>query len=203
MDYPLINGFLIGLSLIVAIGAQNAMVIKIGIIGKNIFIIALFCALSDAILIAIGVAGGGYIFQSIPIFIEIMRWGGVLYIAFFLKNLIKELINPKSLEYQDSNNSNLINNIKIIAGVTWLNPHVYLDTIGLIASVSAPYIGQTRLFFAMGAMLASFTWFFGIIYGARMLAPILSKPQNWRIINIIIFCVMVYILYNLIFGFKN
>ncbi len=199
MVAPFLNGLFLGLSLIMAIGAQNAMVIKMGIMGRHCFFIALFCALSDAILIAVGVAGGGYIFAKFPLFIDIMRWGGAIYIAWFIKNLILELRTDHALQLQKNIGATLWGNIKLIAGVTWLNPHVYLDTIGLISAVSAPFAGFDRITFAIGAMTASFFWFFSIMYGAKLFAPILQKPKIWRGINIAIIVIMTGILVNLVF----
>jgi len=194
------TGFFLGLSLIVVIGAQNAFVLRQGILGQHIFYIALFCSISDALLIIIGVAGISYFLNDLIyeyskiIFgfsaIWLFSYGVLRFRSAFKYNLIdvSNISKPKSL----------INSISIIAAFTYLNPHVYLDTVILIGSISQQFIGLNRIYFAVGACSASFVWFFGIAYGAKLLTPIMQTPRHWRILDLLIALIMLTIGFNLL-----
>ena len=187
-----ITGFFLGLSLIVAIGAQNAFILRQGILRQHVFYIALFCSISDALLIIIGVVGISYFFNdfiheySNIIFGFAALWlciyGFIRLYSVFKGNLKISVSNIKS--------TSLINAISITAFFTFANPHVYLDTMILIGSISQQFEDLNRIYFAIGASIASFAWFFGIGYGAKLLAPIMKSPMNWKILDSIIASIM-------------
>jgi len=196
----LITGFLLGLSLIVAIGAQNAFVLRQGILRQHIFYIALFCSISDALLIILGIAGISYFLNDL-----IHEYSKIIFgfsaIWLFSYGVLRFQSAFKSNSIDVSNNTNpkgLLNSISIVVGLTYLNPHVYLDTVILIGSVSQQFIDLNRIYFAVGACSASFVWFFGIAYGAKLLTPIMQTPRHWRILEFLIALIMFTIGFNLL-----
>jgi len=172
-----ISGFFTSLSLILAIGAQNAFVLKQGIKKENIFIICLICAISDALLIFAGVFGLGSLVQNFSIIKQIALYGGFLFLLFYaLKSFHTCFFKDLSMDTSSENaRSNLKKNILLTLAFTWLNPHVYLDTMILIGSVSTKFKDE-NLIFGLGASLASFCFFFTLGYLARFLAPIFARP---------------------------
>ena len=171
-----ISGFFTSLSLILAIGAQNVFVLKQGIKRENIFIICLICAISDALLIFAGVFGLGSLVQNFSIIKQIALYGGFLFLLFYaLKSFhscfFKDLSMDTSSDYA---RSNLKKNILLTLAFTWLNPHVYLDTMILIGSVSTKFKDE-NLIFGLRICLASFCFFFTLGYLARFLAPIFAR----------------------------
>ena len=193
------TGFLIGLSLIVAIGAQNAFVLRQGILRQHVFYIALFCSVSDTLLIIAGVVGISYFFNDLineysKVIFGIASLWLIIYGALRLKSALR--LNSEIIsDNQDS--LSLSKTISIISIFTFGNPHVYLDTMILIGSISQGFIGLNRVFFAFGASIASFVWFFGITYGARVLTPIMQKPRYWRILDSLIALIMFIIGFNI------
>ena len=193
------TGFFLGLSLIVAIGAQNAFVLRQGILRQHVFYVALFCSISDALLIILGVTGISYFFNdfihehSKIIFgfaaLWLLSYGFLRLNSVFKANskIISSNIKPGSL----------LNSMSIAAIFTFANPHVYLDTMILIGSISQQFIDLNRVYFAFGACIASFVWFFGIAYGAKLLAPRMKKPSHWRILDSLIALIMFIIAFNL------
>ena len=196
----LITGFLIGLSLIVAIGAQNAFVLRQGILRQHIFYIALFCSISDALLIILGIAGISYFLNDlIHEYSKIIFGFSAIWLFSYGVLMFRSTFKSNSIDV--SNNTNpkgLLNSISIVAGLTYLNPHVYLDTVILIGSVSQQFIDLNRIYFAVGACSASFIWFFGIAYGAKLLTPIMQTPRHWRILEFLIALIMFTIGFNLL-----
>ena len=194
-----ITGFFLGLSLIVAIGAQNAFVIRQGILRQHIFYTALFCSISDALLIIVGIAGISYFLNDLFFEYSKIIYGiSAIWLFTYGFMRIRSAFKSKSMEL--SNNSkqkSLLNSISIIAALTYLNPHVYLDTVILIGSVSQQFSEINRIYFAVGACSASFVWFFGIAYGAILLAPMMQKPSHWRILDSLIALIMFVIAINL------
>ena len=177
-----LSGLGTGLSLILAIGAQNAFVLKQGLLRHHVFAVCAFCALSDAILIAAGVAGAGAIAERAPWFLSTMRWGGAAFLIWYgMKSFRAALRGGEGLRPEGVAPPSLAATIGTIAALTWLNPHVYLDTVVLLGSVSSA--SDDRLAFAVGAMTGSFLFFFSLGYGARLLAPLFARPQAWRILD--------------------
>lgn len=193
-----IAGLGTGLSLIVAIGAQNAFVLKQGLLRHHVFWVSLFCAVSDALLIAAGVAGAGAIAQKAPWFLAAMRWGGAAFLIWYgFKSARAAWRGGETLNAAGQAPASLGATLATIAALTWLNPHVYLDTVVLLGAVSSTY--PDRLAFALGAMSGSFLFFFSLGYGARLLAPIFARPAAWRVLDGLVAVVMWAIAATLIF----
>ena len=194
-----LTGFFLGLSLIVAIGAQNAFVIRSGILRNHIFYIALFCAISDSLLIIIGIAGISFFLKDfINEFSNIIFGFSALWLfSYGLLRIRSALINNYLTVDNNSKSSSLLKAISIVAVFTFVNPHVYLDTMILIGSISQQFLDTNRIYFAIGACTASFIWFFSIAYGAKLLTPIMQKPTHWRNLDLLIALIMFVIAFNL------
>nr|CAA6810566.1 MAG: Transporter, LysE family [uncultured Thiotrichaceae bacterium] len=195
-----IAGFSLGLSLILAIGSQNAFVLKQGIKKQHVFIVCAVCALSDAILIALGVAGFGVVVTQFPTIETVARYGGALFLTIYgLLSFRSAFTTNHALEANAGTQTSLIKVITMCLAFTWLNPHVYLDTVVLLGSVSTQY-QPDQLQFAIGAMIGSFVFFFSLGYGARTLAPIFKKPGAWKILEIIVGITMLSIAFSLVYA---
>ena len=184
-----IPGFFTGLSLIVAIGAQNAFVIRQGLTKKHVLLVVTICAVADAALIALGIAGLGAIISGLPWLLEVIRWFGVAYLSWFGVRSIMSAFKNESLDASGAQSLSKGKVVAAVLGFTLLNPHVYLDTVILVGSVANQF-GQDRWAFGLGAMIASVVWFFSIGFGARAASGLMSKPIFWRILDSIIACVM-------------
>ncbi|MGZ2258703.1 LysE/ArgO family amino acid transporter [Roseobacter sp. A03A-229] len=178
-------GYLLSLSLIVAIGAQNAFVLRQGLRREHVFWVCLTCGVSDAILIAAGVAGFGALAQHVPWFETAMRYGGAAFLLWYgWRSARSAWIGGQVLQADGGAQRALLPTLLTLLALTWLNPHVYLDTVVLIGSISAQY--DNRLIFGAGAVLASLSFFFALGYGARLLAPLFARPTSWRILDALI-----------------
>ena len=180
-----LTGFFLGLSLIIAIGAQNTFVLRQGITGQHVFYVALFCAFSDALLIFIGVAGISLFFNNFISQYSNWLFGfSALWLAGYgILRLKSAFMTDTSIEIEVSTTNNLFKTLSMIAVLTFANPHVYLDTMVLIGSISQQFSGPNKLFFALGATLASFVFFFSLAYGAKLLKPIMQRPSSWRALD--------------------
>lgn len=187
---PFLSGFFLGGGLIVAIGAQNAYVLRQGLLKNHVFWISFFCAISDALLIALGVAGFGAYVSSSPALLKIVAFGGAAFLFWYGWTAFRRALHPHALEAAASERPSLRQALLTIAGFTFLNPHVYLDTVVLVGGYSAQYPGEGRLIFGAGAAAASFVWFFALGYGARLLEPIFRRPMAWRVLDTLIGGVM-------------
>jgi L-lysine exporter family protein LysE/ArgO len=182
----LISGFLLGLSLIVAIGAQNAFVLRQGLRREHVFAVCAVCALSDLALIAAGVAGFGALVTAMPWAAPAMRYGGGLFLAAYgARSLWAAWRNNGGLDPAADEPKSLGVTILTCLAFTWLNPHVYLDTVVLLGSISTGYAGQ-RVAFAAGAGTSSVLFFFTLGYGARLLRPLFANPRAWRVLDVFI-----------------
>lgn len=182
-------GFFAGLSLIVAIGAQNAFVIRQGLARNHVILVVLVCAIADAALIALGVAGLGALIQQAPVALEVVRWFGVAYLSYFG---VRSLMAATKNQSMDASGTQVQSRGKVLAAVlafTLLNPHVYLDTVILLGSIGNQF-GHDRWVFALGAMLASAVWFSGIGFGARAASRFMARPVFWRILDSLIAAIM-------------
>jgi L-lysine exporter family protein LysE/ArgO len=178
-------GFFLSLSLILAIGAQNAFVLRQGLARQHVFWVCLTCALSDAILITLGVAGFGHIGRAVPWFEPVMRFGGAGFLIWYgWLNARSAWAGGHALDSEGRARTSLARTILTVLALTWLNPHVYLDTVVLLGSISAQY--DAPLSFGTGAVLASFAFFFALGYGARILAPLFARPRSWQILDAVI-----------------
>lgn len=182
-----ITGFSLGLSLILAIGAQNVFVLRQGLKRRHVSAVVLFCATSDALLIAAGVGGLGLLLA--PLMTALSDWlfaGAALWLASYgalrLRDAIKGSAEPPVTDDKTAA-LGLRAAILACAVMTWGNPHVYLDTVLLLGSFSLPYAGMAKLHFALGAMLASFVFFAGLGYGASLLAPVMQSARAWRVLD--------------------
>ncbi|MDJ0827211.1 MAG: LysE/ArgO family amino acid transporter [Rhodobacter sp.] len=200
MSIAFAAGFALGLSLILAIGAQNAFVLRQGLRGAHVFAVCLTCAVSDAILIAAGVAGFAVINEAIPGIAPVMRWGGAAFLIVYGALSFRAALGPAAaLEPAQSGTGSLSRALATCLALTWLNPHVYLDTVVLLGSVSTQYDGQ-QVAFGAGAVAASFAFFFSLGYGARLLRPLFAKPAAWRILEVVVGITMWAIAAKLILG---
>jgi L-lysine exporter family protein LysE/ArgO len=196
-----LTGFGTGFSLILAIGAQNAFVLRQGLIRAHVFWVCLICALSDAALIAVGVTGITSIGTTIPWAIGALTWGGAAFLAVYGALSLGRAFRPGTLRAADAAGASLGSALVTCLALTWLNPHVYLDTLGLIGAVSTGFPGVPgKLAYGIGAVVASFVFFFGLGYGARLLAPVFARPRAWAVLDIMIALVMWSIALTLILG---
>ena len=177
------------MSLIMAIGAQNAFVIRQALTRKHVLIMVLICATSDALLILAGIAGLGAVIQGLPWLFEILRWFGVVYLTWFGINSLRSAFKGESLPAATAESKSLKQVVVSLLGFTFLNPHVYLDTLLFLGSLSTTF-GDNRWFFAFGAMTASVVWFFVLGFGAKAASRFMSRPIFWRVLDIFIAAVM-------------
>lgn len=178
-----LTGFSIGLSLILAIGAQNAFVLRQGLRGEHVFAVAFTCALSDAILIGMGVGGFRTLVAQAPWLDPAMRLGGAAFLFWYgARSLHSALTSRSALAAADTPSAPLGKTLLACLAFTWLNPHVYLDTVVLVGSISTQFPGHEHIF-GLGAMTASFVFFFSLGYGATLLRPLFSNPRAWRLLE--------------------
>jgi len=191
MTTAFLTGLSTGGSLIVAIGAQNTFVLNQGIRRQFIFMVPLICALSDALLISAGVAGLGNFFQGNPLLLRGASIGGAVFLIFYgLRSLLSALKNRKGLDQDSMTTGSRMQVLLLTLAMTFLNPHVYLDTVILLGSISSSFPGSGKYWFAAGAVSMSFLWFFSLTLGAVKLAPILRRPAVWKILDGMIALVM-------------
>lgn len=193
-----LEGFVLGASLIVAIGAQNAFVLRQGLARRQVFAIASFCFLADAALIAAGVGGLGSIIQAAPGTLRLVTLAGAVFLGAYAVMAFRRALHPGSLSASRSGESRLGPVLATTAALTFLNPHVYLDTVVLLGGLSARHAGLSRAAFGAGAAAASGVWFYGLGYGARLLAPLFAKPVAWRWLDLGIALIMASIALSLL-----
>ncbi|KUF12237.1 LysE/ArgO family amino acid transporter [Pseudoponticoccus marisrubri] len=191
-------GFALGLSLILAIGAQNAFVLRQGLRRAHVLPVVLVCAISDAVLIGAGVAGFGAAAEAVPWLALAMRIFGALFLTWYGLRSLRAAWRGGAAMDAGAGAGSLRRAVLTCLALTWLNPHVYLDTVVLLGSISAQY--DDRLSFALGAMSASFAFFFSLGYGARALAPVFARPTAWRVLDLGVGLTMLAIAAGLILG---
>lgn len=184
-----LTGLLTGLSLIVAIGAQNAFVLRQGLLKKHVLVIVLICAISDATLITLGVLGLGSLISALPWLLEVIRWVGVAFLIWYGSSSLRRFMKNESLEAATSESGNLKQTVLTVLALTFLNPHVYLDTVIFIGGIANQF-GDQKWLFVLGAITASFIWFFSLGFGASKASVLVSKPGFWKILDIFIAAVM-------------
>ncbi|MCW3493665.1 L-lysine exporter [Microbacterium sp. SSM24] len=208
---PVLAGLGLGFSLIIAIGAQNLFVLRQGLRREHVFVVAAICAASDALLIALGVSGVGFVLQAVPWLVDAVRWAGAAFLVTYGVLAARRAWRPSdralavdegapgeglpsgvsgSTGSATATRSRLLPVVLTCLALTWLNPHVYLDTVFLLGTVANTH-GDERWLFAAGAMAASVIWFFGLAFGARYLGRWLSTPRAWRILDAVIAVVMI------------
>lgn len=185
------RGFALGLGLIVAIGAQNAFVLERGLARNHVLAVVLVCTLADAALIAAGVAGLGTLITGAPEIVRLVTLGGAAFLAVYAVLALRRAFHPDAMAARGARLMSRRAAIGVVLGLTFLNPHVYLDTVVLLGSLSARYDeASERTAYAGGAMIASAVWFVALGYGARLLAPVFVRPAAWRILDVSIAAVM-------------
>ncbi|WP_404434123.1 LysE/ArgO family amino acid transporter [Microbacterium lacus] len=217
---PLLAGIGLGFSLIIAIGAQNLFVLRQGIRREHVVLVATICAVSDAVLIALGVSGVGMVLAAVPWLVDVVRWAGAAFLIVYGLLAARRAWRPSGrtldVTQADAAASGTVETTGgptvettgdptvttqttatkalpvalTVLALTWLNPHVYLDTVFLLGSIANTH-GDARWVFATGAIIASFVWFFGLAFGARYLGRWLSTPRAWRVLDGIIAVVMI------------
>ncbi len=188
------EGALISLSLIVAIGAQNAFVIRQGLSNRHVFLVCTICAFSDATLISLGVFGFGEFLSKSGNIAEIIEWMAISFLIIYSILRFRAAWKGNTLEIDDNDNAFSAKKTAMITmGFTWLNPHVYLDTTVLLGTASLQFQGDEKIAFAIGAMSSSFLFFYSLGFGARRLAPLLKTEKAWKFIDFSIGLVMIWI----------
>lgn len=207
MISPVLAGLGLGFSLIIAIGAQNLFVLRQGLRREHVVLVAVICAVSDAVLIALGVSGIGLVLNAVPWLIDVVRWAGAAFLVGYGLLAARRAWRPSgnTLEAEGAGAvpptpaggatavrtaTRAVPVALTCLALTWLNPHVYLDTVFLLGTVANTH-GDQRWLFAVGAMSASLIWFFSLAIGSRLLSRWLSTPRAWRILDAVIAVVMI------------
>jgi L-lysine exporter family protein LysE/ArgO len=195
-----LTGFGVSLSLILAIGAQNAFVLKQGLKQQHVGIVVSICTITDALLIGAGVAGFSWVTSEAPWITSALLYGGAAFLILYgARSFYSAWVGTGALEAAGGIEQSWQSVFLTCIAVTWLNPHMYLDTIVLIGSVSSQYT-EDGLIFWIGAVVASTFFFVSLGYGARLLAPVFAKPHAWQILDIFVGCVMWTIAFGLLFN---
>ena len=207
-----LSGLGLGLSLIIAIGAQNVFVLRQGIRGEHVVAVVVICALSDALLIAAGVAGLGFLISSAPWLIVTARWAGALFLLAYgllaahrawrgggqlRVDTVEGGARPRTADAGTGGRTGLASVVLTVLALTWLNPHVYLDTVLMLGSIAATH-GEQRWLFAAGAIAASVLWFTALGFGARYLGRWLRTERSWRVLDALIAVVMIALAISLV-----
>ncbi|CAG7606512.1 LysE/ArgO family amino acid transporter [Leucobacter soli] len=196
---PALIGFASGLSLIVAIGAQNAFVLQQGIRRQHVLPVVLICGLTDALLELLGIAGIGFVVERAPVLLEVIRWGGIAFLLWYAWSAARRAMRTESLVTENGGAGSLRRTILACLAITYLNPHVYLDTMVLMGSIgNAQGADPARWWFWLGGAIASVAWFTALGYGARLLTRFFAKPRAWQILDWIIAATMLVIAARLI-----
>jgi len=202
-----LEGLGLGASLIIAIGAQNAYVLRQGLQRQHVLAVASLCFLIDCVLIALGAGGFASLLRSFPSLPGIAAWGGAAFLSFYSLRTFAAALHPGRLTAENGAGGNGTGNggsakaaLLTALAISLLNPHVYLDTVILLGGLAAQYPGGERLAFALGAMLASGLWFYGLGFGARQLAPVFASPRAWRLLDAFVGCVMAALAISLVAG---
>jgi len=178
------------MSLIVAIGAQNAFVLRQGLRLEHVAAVVAVCAVSDMVLIAAGVGGAGAVVTRAPELIRVVCFAGAAFLLVYGLMAARRVVRPAALLPDSAGaRTGLAVTVTTCLALTWLNPHVYLDTVVLLGSLSSTYEDR-RWWFAAGAALGSAIWFTGLGYGARLLRPVFARPTAWRVLDALIAVVM-------------
>ncbi|QHC01101.1 LysE family transporter [Epidermidibacterium keratini] len=195
-----LTGLSTGLGLIVAIGAQNAFVLRQGIRREHIVPVVVICALSDIALIAAGVGGLGTLVTSAPLVLQVARWAGAAALTVYAVMAMRRALRPSALVAAGGGDDTGRRRAVLTAlAITWLNPHVYLDTVLLLGSVASSH-GDQRWWFAIGAMIGSIVWFCTIGFGARLLRGVFARPGAWRVLDLVIAAIMLAMAAMLVLG---
>lgn len=193
----MVVGFVTGLTLILAIGAQNAFVLRQGLRREYVLLVVLVCAAADAVLITAGIAGLGALVAAHPVVVGVTKYGGAAFLLAYAALAGRRAIRPRGMTASNRAPATLRAVLLTCLGFTFLNPHVYLDTVILLGSLANQH-GDGRWTYGIGAVLASFTWFSALGYGARGLGRFFERPQSWRVLDGVIAVVMAGLAVNLL-----
>jgi L-lysine exporter family protein LysE/ArgO len=194
-------GLLTGLSLIVAIGAQNAFVLRQGLLREHVGLVVAICTLSDVVLITAGVAGIGGIVEHAPVALDVVRWLGVAFLTWYGVSSLLRARKAESLHAANGRSTSSRRAVAVrVLALTWLNPHVYLDTVLLLGTIANHEGHVGRWWFAVGACVGSALWFTGLGYGARAAGRLLAKPRAWQVLDVLIGLTMLAIATSLAVG---
>lgn len=199
----LLAGAALGASLIIAIGAQNAFVLRQGIARDHVLAVVATCVACDWALIMLGGVGFGALVKTFPAVTAVAAWGGAAFLLLYGALSFRAALRPGSLEREHGNHTMLPSTKAAIGAtlaVSLLNPHVYLDTVVLLGGVAAQYAGGLRVAFIVGACAASLVWFAGLGFGARLLTPLFERPVTWRVLDVAIGVIMWWIAAALAWG---
>lgn len=183
-----LSGFLLSVGLIMAIGAQNAYVLRQGLRREHVGVAVIVAAVCDATLIALGIGGMGAVFSSNPDWMAAARYGGAAFLFWYGLRALRSAIRGSSMQIGQNTSGGLSRRQVLLAAVAFsiLNPHAWLDTVVLIGSVGSQQSADVRPVFAAGAVTASFVWFVTLGYGARILAPLFARPVAWRVLDVMV-----------------
>nr|WP_202387885.1 LysE/ArgO family amino acid transporter [Nocardioides flavescens] len=191
---------LTGLTLIVAIGAQNAFVLRQGLAREHVLPVVAICAISDLLLILAGVAGIGTVVRQAGWLVEVVRWLGVAFLTWYGVRTLLQARRASGLAAAAPEPMSLRSAVLRVVALTWLNPHVYLDTVLLLGSIANTHGHPGRWWFAAGASVASVLWFSGLGFGARVFSPLLARPRAWQVLDVLIGLTMLAIAIKLALG---
>lgn len=200
MDLAFFKGFATSGALIVAIGAQNAFVLRQGIKREHVLAVVLVCAVSDALLITLGIAGLGVLVQRNPVLLTLTRYGGAAFLIVYGVLAARRALRNESMTAAADAPLGLRAAIVTCLAFTYLNPHCWLDTVVLLGSIASQQPEGARAWFGIGAISASFAWFFALGYGARALRGVFARPVAWKLLDALIALVMWGIAASLLFG---
>jgi L-lysine exporter family protein LysE/ArgO len=184
--HVLAQGFLVTAGLIMAIGAQNAHVLRMGLTRQHVFVTILICVLSDALLIGLGVTGMGVVLERFPLAVEVATWGGAAFLLWYGLRSLRAAFGSHALTAAQARRVSLRDAVLMVLAFTYLNPHAWLDTIVLVGAIGGRHHGVDRFTFWLGSVLASASWFVLLGLGARWLAPLFAKPISWRVLDALI-----------------
>lgn len=194
---PFFTGLATSAGLIIAIGAQNAFVLSQGVRREYHWPIAALCSLIDAVLITLGIAGMGVLIGQSEVILQLITWGGALFLFWYGANALKSALRDEVLDLSENQFSGLRSALLTTLALSLLNPHVYLDTVVLLGGIGGQYPEHDRYWFGAGAALFSFVWFFSLSLGARWLAPLFHRPVSWRVLDGFV-CLMMWTLAGLL-----
>jgi L-lysine exporter family protein LysE/ArgO len=195
-----VAGLLTGLSLIIAIGAQNAFVLRQGLAREHVAPVVAICAISDLLLIVAGVAGIGTVIRQAGWVVDVVRWLGVAFLTWYGVTSLLKARRTSALAAAAPEPMSLRSAVLRTTALTWLNPHVYLDTVLLVGSIANTHGVSGRWWFALGACAGSLLWFSGLGFGARALSPLLARPRAWQVLDVLIGLTMLAIAVMLALG---
>ena len=198
------TGLLLGATLIMAIGAQNAFVLRQGLRREHVLYIVLFCVAADMVLMSVGVAGLAGLLGEAPALTAFLTGGGAAFLAWYGMRSLWNALRPRALQAADGARQLPLRSVMAqAAGFTFLNPHVYLDTVLLLGSIGANQPAAARIWFVGGATLASLSWFSALGFGARLLAPLFARPRAWQVLDVLVGLTMLVLATSLLAGLRE